>query len=657
MTTTDRKSLEQELVRRHGAAQSERIRRGLDQVQRHWRRGDGSPSELARFALNHFISDEKVLADTASRLEAALEALDGHANEVQRELTRYQALDEGPTRPIDALLASYSAKAHVDEDLFRNRIAFVVLLNFPLSTLEERLRDGAAWSRERWALARLAGRFEHRLPPEVIQEIDRAGAAAETYIDGYNIHVDRLRTERTDGRLFPEGKKLISHWGLRDEIGGLYAEGSGALARQRLLVTVMERIIRQEIPAAVIGSPELEWDPERNLVRPAVTGGWRRGEREKDVRYAQLLSVFKAMRRADPYFPDLPSHIQRSFSREREIPEARLRALLESVLLDPVARRVGTLIAKRLGRPLEPFDLWYPGFKPKGEVEEAALDRITKERYPTVKAFQDALPRILGGIGFSEETAAFLAERIVVDPARGAGHALGAKRRDDRAHLRTRVAKDGLDYKGYNIAIHELGHNVEQVFSMSRIDHTLLEGVPNTGFTEAFAFLFQARDLELLGQAAKKPGGQGEVLQALSRFWSAYEIAGVALLDLAIWHWLYSHPRATPVELRDAVVQLAKDGWNRYYAPVFGVRDQILPAIYSHIIAFGLYTPDYPLGYLITFQVERFMRERRLAEEMERMCRLGRLAPDVWMKQAVGSEISSAPLLEAARAALETVKD
>ena len=31
------------------------------------------------------------------------------------------------------------------------------------------------------------------------------------------------------------------------------------------------------------------------------------------------------------------------------------------------------------------------------------------------------------------------------------------------------------------------------------IDHTLLQGVPNNAFTEALAFVFQARDLELLG--------------------------------------------------------------------------------------------------------------------------------------------------------------
>jgi hypothetical protein len=330
-----------------------------------------------------------------------------------------------------------------------------------------------------------------------------------------------------------------------------------------------------------------------------------------------------------------------------------MRALLEGILTSETARRVGALIEKRLGRPLEPFDLWYAGFKPRSSLDETALDQITRQRYPTVTRFQDDVPRILGQLGFAAETARFLADHIVVDPARGAGHAHGAKRRDDKAHLRTRVGAQGMDYKGFNIAIHELGHNVEQVFSMSRIDHTLLEGVPNTGFTEAFAFLFQAHDLELLGQAVSD--GEAERWRTLDRFWSTYEIAGVAILDLEIWHWMYDHPEASAAELREAVVKLAEGVWDRYYAPVFGVKGAILPAVYSHIIAFGLYTPDYPLGFLITSQVEQHLRTRNLATEMERMCRLGRLAPDVWMQQAVGSDVSSAPLIAATEAALKSV--
>jgi len=41
---------------------------------------------------------------------------------------------------------------------------------------------------------------------------------------------------------------------------------------------------------------------------------------------------------------------------------------------------------------------------------------------------------------------------------------------------------------------------------------------------------------------------------------------------------------------------------------------------------------------------------------MERMCRLGRLAPDVWMQQAVGAQISARPLLEGTEKAVEKIK-
>jgi len=60
-----------------------------------------------------------VLEDTARRLEYALEMLDGHASEVAREIGRFQVLDEGPPRPVDALLAALSPAAHLNDDLFK----------------------------------------------------------------------------------------------------------------------------------------------------------------------------------------------------------------------------------------------------------------------------------------------------------------------------------------------------------------------------------------------------------------------------------------------------------------------------------------------------------------------------------------------------------
>ena len=202
---------------------------------------------------------------------------------------------------------------------------------------------------------------------------------------------------------------------------------------------------------------------------------------------------------SDPYTPTAPSLIARRFNFDRELPEARVEAMLEQIVGSPLVPRVAKLIETRLDRPLEPFDIWYNGFLPRGKYTEAELDAITKKKYPTSAAFAADIPAILVKLGFSEERARYLASNIEVDPSRGAGHAWGAQRRGDKAHLRTRVGADGMDYKGYNIAVHELGHNVEQTFSLDEVPYNALEGVPNTAFTEALAFVFQARDLELLG--------------------------------------------------------------------------------------------------------------------------------------------------------------
>ncbi len=144
--------------------------------------------------------------------------------------------------------------------------------------------------------------------------------------------------------------------------------------------------------------------------------------------------------------------------------------------------------------------------------------------YPTVDDFQRDLPYILRKIGFGPDKSEFLASYIAVDPSRGAGHAMGAAMREDKAHLRTRIPEDGMRYKGFNIAIHELGHNVEQVFSLNGIDHYTLNGVPNTAFTEAFAFVFQSRDLQVLGLENKNQ--EAEDLEALNTLWMTFEISG-----------------------------------------------------------------------------------------------------------------------------------
>jgi hypothetical protein len=643
------------LVAIHGPSQTERIRRGVTQVAQRWWEEDGDEAAFAAFCETSFIAEPSALAATFARLERVLEQIDGHLHEVRRELLTPSDLDTGPVTAADRLFADFDLSVHTDDDLFKTKVAFLALLNFPVHTLGDRLVQGGAWSRETWARSRMMDRFAERAPAAVLQTITEALARADRYIAEYNIRLDRLVTP--DGqRPFPEGLRVISHWGLRDELASHYGEPDGQV-KQRMIRRVMERIVRQEIPVVVIDNPEVLWCPETNEVRPlqgaVVPKGAMWSEREPDRRYVVWLDNFHAARALDAYTPTAPSAITRSFETERQIPEKEAEALLVSVLGSQEVKDLAALISRRLGRPLEPFDIWYSGFKPRAARPEAELDRIVSARYPTVASFQQDLPGILGRLGFAPDKARWLADRIVVDPSRGAGHAMGAVRREDKAHLRTRIPATGMDYKGYNIAIHEFGHDVEQTFSLGGIDHWFLNGVPNSAFTEALAMIFQDRDLEVLGVAAPADSRDTEALGAL---WATYEIAGVALVDARAWHWLYDNPDATPPQLREAVLGAAREVWNRYYAPVFGIKDIEILAIYSHMVSYPLYLADYPLGHIIAFQLGEKLRGPAFGVEFERVARQGRLTPDAWMKGAVGEPISTRPLLAATRHALAVAR-
>jgi hypothetical protein len=653
--------LEKELIERHGEPQRQRIERGLKQAAGFWQSGDGDAGVFEQFVRRNFAADREALDALFARFETQMEQLDGHLLEILLSFRRQVDLELGPIRPYDEIFAGYDPAAHVTEDLFENKLAFVVLLNFPLTTLEERLSRGAGWTRRQWAEARLAQRFGRRVPAAVNQAIARAGAVSEQYIAEYNIWMHHL-LDQQGRRLFPPKMRLLSHWNLRDQIRADYGEKDG-LPRQRMIARVMEHIVRQTIPQGVIDNPALDWNPYANRVQPSAVkdyeaaAGVGRGsasEREPDTRYAMLLGNFRALKQVDPYAPTAPTQIARVFEEGRELPERRVRAMFEQVLGSPLFPKVAAIIEQRLGRKLEPFDIWYSGFKPRGAYSEAQLDEITRKRYPDAGAYAKDMPRMFQALGFSPQRAQYLARNIVVEPARGSGHAWGPQLRTAPARLRTRVGAGGMDYKGYNIAVHEMGHNVEQVFSLKNIDHWLLNGVPNTAFTEAIAFVFQAKDLELLGLAA--PAARDQALRALNDFWATCEIAGVALVDMAVWHWMYAHPDASPAELREAVIRISAETWNRYFAPVFRTRDVVLLGIYSHMIERALYLPDYPIGHLIAHQLEEHIRKAgKVGPEIERVSKQGRIGPDLWMQGATGKPVGAEALLEAAGRALAEV--
>jgi len=635
------------MAEKFGEGERERIEKGVRQVAQRWRKDDGTNQEFVDFCLNNFKTEPEQLDIIFDRFQKHLESLYGNLHQIYRGFNWNLHVDTGhPIEPIDYLFASYDVYAHVIEDLFTTKLAFVALLNFPLYSLEEKSTLGENWSREEWATARLTDKFINRIPAEAEQKRTEVYTLADDYIANYNIYMHNLLNESGE-RLFPEGLKLITHWGLRDELKAQYANPDGdGLARQQMISRVMERIITQEIPQVVIDNPEVDWNPFSNEVFEAGSNQTVSSEAETVTRYEHLWNTFQAERLIDPYTPETPTKIDRRFKESREILEGEVEKMLVEILTAPVMKELAQHVKQRLDRELQPFDIWYNGFRPRGKYSEEKLDAIVSKEYPDVETFQKDLPFILRKVGFTPEKSEFLSEHIAVDPSRGAGHAMGARMKTDKAHLRTRIPEGGMKYKGYNIAIHELGHNVEQVFSLNGMDFYTLEGVPNTAFTEALAFVFQSRDLSILGLSAED--SQAEDLRILDDMWSAFEIAGVSMVDLNIWRWMYANPDAGPATTRYSIVSIAKKVWNQYFAPVFGVNDQILLAVYSHIIDGGMYIPDYAIGSVIAFQIEDYMKGKNLALEMERVCKLGKLTPQAWMKQAVGEEISAKAMIDAA---------
>ena len=631
--------------------------RGVRQVAALWQEADGTETDFVELVTTHYAAtaeEKKVLYNRLSHiLEQCGQSTDLLNNTLQEPTT---LVGKGEPSTVDWIISGYSPMAHFTEDMFANKIAHICVLNFPHYTLEEKNTLGKEWTRQEWAYARLGDVFSSRVPGNVVANYSQALSEAENYIAGYNIMMHCLRNEQGE-QLWTEPMALLSHWNLRDELKSNYADVPNAREKQEMIYQVMLRIIRQEIPAVVVNNDKLLWCPTTNHVSGNPDSDIKLKvniSREPDTRYQQIINIFRAGQQIDAYRPDAPTHVLRTFNEDLEIPMEEIEALFTQLIESDEIKQVAALIRERLGRDLRPYDIWYDGFKSRSSISEDVLTAETQKRYPTALAFEKDMPRMLMDLGFANDKAKEITSHIVVEAARGSGHARPCVGRNQPARLRTRISDKGMDYKGYNIAVHEFGHNVEEVISLYDIDYYTLAGIPNTGFTEASAFLFQERDLQLLGYKAKGEEAKGE--EVLDMIWGMYEIMGVSLVDMAMWEWLYANPKATAAQLREAVIAIAGDIWNKYYAPLLGEPDCPLLGIYSHMVGYALYLPAYPIGNIVQFQLEEHLSQldgqAAWANEYTRIYQQGKLTPDAWMRGAVGEAMSIEPILNAVREAM-----
>jgi hypothetical protein len=639
-----------ELEAKFPASDKELLRRGVQITGKFWLERDGSPNEFKQFCLDNYEPQNK--KQLLERFSKNLENVYGRFIQVSTQVQFALHVGNEPLLPVDEVFASWSPFAHLNDDWFDNKLALILHLNFPYYSLDERNTKGFQWSDEENAAVNLGLNFASRVPSKVQQKANETATRTELYISNYNIYMNNIVDEKGE-KHFPKDMRLISHWGLRDELKSNYVDRSETgLLKQKLLYELMLRIINQDIPQEFINTEGNDYCPSNNKF--FKNGKETAFERENDVRYAFLLEVFNAEKASDEYSPLYPDAIKRAFDQGLEMTFDEVETIFTTFLSASVNKEIGKYISNQLGRPLQAYDIWYDGFKTRSAISEDDLTAKTAKMFPNAQTLQKQLPEILQTLGYSKERATEICKYIAVDAARGSGHAMGAGMRSDISRLRVRIPETGLNYNGFNVAMHEFGHNVEQTVSMYDIDNYMNTGIPNTAFTEALAFIFQKRDLDVLGYAETNPDKQK--MTTLDIYWGALEIMGVALVDMYAWQWMYANPDASPQQLKAAVIDIAKNLWNKYFAPVFGITDSPILAIYSHMISYPLYLAAYPVGHLIEFQLEQHLEGKNFAAEIDRIYRIGHRSPTVWMTKAVGSKLSAEAFIKAASEALGALR-
>src|SRR5690606_8632159 len=118
--------------------------------------------------------------------------------------------------------------------------------------------------------------------------------------------------------------------------------------KQRMIYSVMQRIIDQSIPRQVINSDSYSWNPITNELFD--NNGKTVASKSEDIRrYEVFLKNFRAMRQLDPYSPHYPTQLIRAFDGTMEVPQKDVEELFRGLLSSPQVKEVASFIESRLG--------------------------------------------------------------------------------------------------------------------------------------------------------------------------------------------------------------------------------------------------------------------------------------------------------------------
>jgi hypothetical protein len=639
-----------ELMRIYSSKNSVNINKCVKAVASRWIDADGTEAEFQEFCIKFYLDTQSQKNYLFEKLQNKIEKIFGLSFELYWSNKWSLMMQTGPIEPVDTILAEMDPFTHISEDFYRSKLSHLILLNFPLLSLEEKnaLTDSLS-DRIVWAQCRLAELGQFRVPFHITANESSAINYSYQFLSHLIFDLQRIIFDNNK-RLADAPLKVDTHWGLRDQIVLLYQDKLG-LKKQKLLAHIWEKATLEEVPNAYYENLNTTWDPVTHSI---FENGSKLSENKisnHHGRYKALRGLFEAKKQEDLYIPEMSNYIHRSFELTREIKEVNVRKLFTDFLTNPLLPLCADKLKSILNRDLYSFDVVFNQFGITTSDTPTSYDAIVEKKFPTLNHFHAAIPDILEKFGFDAKLAREISEKIQVVTCRSGGFSSFPKMRGGKFLLTTPTDNGKMNFTSFATAMHELGHCVEGYLSLEKIDYYLLGKVPCSAFSEAFAYLFDSRSLEIL--EVDEVGEKRRTSKILNLFWSSFLHCGIALVDIDCWHWMYDHPGFTEDELRVAVIKISRNIWNQYFSPIIGEKDSSILAGFNVMIANPLYLPEYALAIFIQTQIEDHLEGKVLGVEMPRMCKAGEVTPDAWMIAAVGQPISYAPLLKLAESILE----
>ena len=366
----------------YGEKNSERIAKGTAQIAKNWRKTDGSNEDFVKFCMENFLADKDLISNFQV-IQQNLALQNGLLAKIRFRFYESKNFTDMKEVRVD----QYFRNSMPGIDPYQGKLAQFIQLNFPAYTFEEKRLKGKNWSRLEWAMVKLGDYYPDRGNSGYKSVSGDEVRDFQNYMGKYFFRMDHICMPDLTYP-FKKALTLHSHFGLRDNLKEEYTR-QGGFARQELTGKIIEHITQGTVPAEFIGDTATRWNPWTNELFKIEAGKAVKIQfaSEGTKRYAGLLASFKNRSSEDPSFSKASTVIDRTFENSNFKAE-EVEGLIRSFLSDPVIASVGKLISKRLGRPLQPFDIWYSGFQGQSAFPANKLDSITKSRYPDPVALQ-----------------------------------------------------------------------------------------------------------------------------------------------------------------------------------------------------------------------------------------------------------------------------